>query len=364
MARPMPRVPPVTIAARPANGFCSDKFVDLSGHLLWTVVCVSHGCLFPASGRSLITQVSKREQTDMTERRTLLSYLDDYEQRGRATVFAHHRGLRAVRWSYERLAQDARRFARELESRGVRRGDRVLLCGENSPEWAIAFWGCCLFGAVVVPLDKGSTPDFVHSVADQTAATLLITDRFLHDTSPLRIIPLQNLTDPIAHHASTAYVSTEINEDTIVEIIYTSGTTSEPKGVVLTHRNLLANLLPVEREIGKYLKWERFFHPIRFLNLVPLSHVFGQFMGLFVPQLMGSEVHFQESLNPSEIVRTTRKNRVSVIVLVPRMLDALREWVERGLELNGAVHNRAEELTQQLASMESHGFLRRWWSFR
>ncbi|HET9477857.1 MAG TPA: AMP-binding protein, partial [Pyrinomonadaceae bacterium] len=115
----------------------------------------------------------------MTERSTLLSYLDDYEQRGDATVFAHHSGLRAVRWSYERLAHDARRFARELESQGVRRGDRVLLCGENSPEWAIAFWGCCLYGAVVVPLDKGSTPEFVNAVAQQTDANLLITDRDL-----------------------------------------------------------------------------------------------------------------------------------------------------------------------------------------
>lgn len=298
----------------------------------------------------------------MMERSTLLSYLDDYERRGDATVFAHHRGLRTIRWSYERLAHDARRFARELESQNVRRGDRVLLCGENSPEWAIAFWGCCLYGAVVVPLDKGSTADFINAVAQQTDAKLLITDRDL--LLPIRKIRVQNLLQQIAGHDNSRYSTTGISQETIVEIIYTSGTTSEPKGVVLTHRNLLANLLPIEREIGKYLKWERFFHPIRFLNLVPLSHVFGQFMGLFVPQLMGGEIHFQESLNPSEIVRTTRKNRVSVIVLVPRVLDALREWVERGLESNGAARNRAEQFAKQLASMESHGFLRRWWSFR
>ena len=280
----------------------------------------------------------------MPERQTLLSYLDDYERRGRETAFVHHRGLRTVRWSYERLVREAHEFARELAARGVVRGDRVLLTGANSPEWAAAFWGCCLLGAVVVPLDKGSTPEFIHSVTQQTAAKLVITDPCVHDTSRLRDISLPN----------------DLTEDAIVEIIYTSGTTSDPKGVVLTHRNLLANLRPLEREIGKYLKWERFFHPIRFLNLVPLSHVFGQFMGLFVPQLMGGEVHFHESLNPAEIVRTTRKNRVSVIVAVPRVLDALREWVERDFEQN----NRSRELDQQLAAMEDHGFLRRWWTFR
>ena len=287
----------------------------------------------------------------MPERQTLLSYLDDFERRGRETVFVHHRGLRTVRWSYERLVREAHGFAHELTERGINYGDRVLLSGENSPEWAAAFWGCCLIGAVVVPLDKGSTPEFIRSVTQQTDAKLLITD--LDPFFQIRKIPVQTAFRQHAPYAS-------ITDDTIVEIIYTSGTTSEPKGVVLTHRNIVANLLPLEREIAKYLKWERFFHPIRFLNLVPLSHVFGQFMGLFVPQLLGGEVHFHASLNPSEIVRTTRKNRISVTVLVPRVLDALREWIERDYAARG----RTDTLNARLAATERSGFLRRWWSFR
>jgi len=302
----------------------------------------------------------------MSERRTLLSYLDDYAQRGGATVFVHQRGFRTVRWSYQRLVQEANRFARELAARGVVPGDRVLLCGENSPEWATAFWGCCLYGAVVVPLDQGSTAEFVTAVAQQTDAKLLLGDRdlpgnpLLHGASRLQVISLPNLTTFISHHSSTAYPSPNITQDTIVEIVYTSGTTSDPKGVVLTHRNLLTNLLPLEKEIRKYLKWERFFHPIRFLNLVPMSHVFGQLMGLFVPQLMSGEAHFQESLNPAEIVRTTKKNRISVTVLVPRVLDALREWVERDY----ASKHRFEELGQRLEAADIQALWRRWWTFR
>jgi long-chain acyl-CoA synthetase len=277
----------------------------------------------------------------VAERQTLLSYLDDYARRGRETVFVDHRGLRTVRWSYERLVDEAHQFARKLESQGIERGDRVILNGENSPEWAVAFWGCCLLGAVVVPLDKGSTPEFINSVAKQTNAKLLINNLV---PLPIREIRGQNLSP----------------EDSIVEIIYTSGTTSEPKGVVLTHGNILANLRPLEKEIKKYLKWERFFHPIRFLNLVPLSHVFGQFMGLFVPQLTGGEVHFQESLNPAEIIRTARKNRISVIALVPRVLDALRESVERDYAAQG----RTQQLRDRLAAAENHSFLHRWWTFR
>ncbi|HYG81957.1 MAG TPA: AMP-binding protein, partial [Pyrinomonadaceae bacterium] len=77
--------------------------------------------------------------SDTAARRSVLSYLGDYARRGDDIMFAHRRGLRNVRWSYARLVSAAHRFARELEERGVGAGERVLLCGENSPEWAAAF---------------------------------------------------------------------------------------------------------------------------------------------------------------------------------------------------------------------------------
>lgn len=298
----------------------------------------------------------------MPTRQTVLSYLEDYARRGSSIVFAQPRGLRTIRCSYKDLLGEARRFARELEARGIRQGERVLLCGDNSLEWAMAFWGCCLRGAIVVPLDKGSSPEFVVSVARQTEPKVMLSDRDVSAVNHLRIpvLRLEGLSQQIARHASTPYAVGGIDEETVVEIIYTSGTTSDPKGVVLTHRNLLANLLPLEPEIEKYIKWERFFHPIRFLNLVPLSHVFGQFLGLFVPQLLGGEVHFQNSFNPSKIVRAIKRNRISVIVLVPRVLDALREWVERDYAARG----QAEQLYEQLSASEGKNFLHQWWTFR
>jgi long-chain acyl-CoA synthetase len=308
-------------------------------------------------------------QNDSKIRHTLLSYLDDYLQREDAIMFAQQRGLRHVRWSYEQLVLTARRIARELESRGITKGERVLLCGENSPEWVAAFWGCLLRGAVVVPLDKESTEQFAFAVRQQTDANLIVASSTvsiierLASGAKLINVPLlmfDQLSELIAPHSSEPYLLEDVDESTLVEIIFTSGTTSTPKGVLLTHGNLLANLLPLEAEIKKYLKWERFFHPLRFLNLVPLSHVFGQFMGVFVPQLLGAEVHFHDTLNPSEIVRRTRESRISVIVLVPRVLDSLREWVER----NYAARDRLDKLKRRIAAAERANFLRRWWTFR
>lgn len=295
-------------------------------------------------------------------RETLLSYLDEYLQRGEATLFAHRRGLRTSRWSYEQLVLTARQTARELKARAIVKGDRILLCGDNSPEWASAFWGCLLLGAVVVPLDKETTVDFASSVQQQTDAKLAFARRDAAAIARLNLpqIELDNLTDKVRSHATEPISTTLLNADTLAEIVFTSGTTSTPKGVMLTHGNLLANLLPIEAEIARYLKWERFVHPVRFLNLVPLSHIFGQFMGMFVPQLLGAEVHFQDTLNPAEIAERVRKNRISVIVLVPRVLESLRQWVERGYAARG----KSGKLKQQLVVAADVNFLRRWWMFR
>jgi long-chain acyl-CoA synthetase len=299
----------------------------------------------------------------MQARQTLLTYLDDYVQLGRAVMFVHTRGLRQVAWSYEQIVLTARRIARELESRGIDQGHRVLLCGENSPEWVAAFWGCLLRGIVVVPLDKESQGDFIGLVQQETDARLIFGDQgnaTVFSQLGIPFISLHELDERLRSVSSGSYPTEEINADTVVEIIFTSGTTSTPKGVILTHRNLLANLLPLEEEIAKYAKWKRPFHPIRFLCLVPLSHVFGQFMGALVPQLLRGEVHFHESFNPAQIVRRTRESRISVMVLVPRMLESLRDWIARNYAARGA----SESLKLKLSKADKANVLRRWWLFR
>src|SRR5581483_11210115 len=295
-------------------------------------------------------------------RETILSFPDDCLTRGDDTAVVSKHGLRVVRWSYRSLAETAFRFARELEARGIGHGDRVLFWSENRAEWIASFFGCLLRGAVVVPLDVQSAPDFAARVHGQVSAKLLLAGEGIerHGQLPPRLL-IADLASTLARHSAARYQPTSaIAPDDLAEIIFTSGTTAGPKGVCLTHRNLLANLAPLEREINKYLKWERFFHPIRFLNLVPLSHVFGQFMGIFVPQLLGGEVHFQESLNPAEIIETVKRHHISVIVAVPRQLETLRDKIERDYEARG----EGERLHEAIAQAENIHWLKRWWKFR
>lgn len=287
-------------------------------------------------------------------RETLVSFLDDCSARGEETAVVYRRGLRLVRWSYRDIATRAFQFAREIEARGIERGERVLFWGENSPEWIAAFFGCLLRGVVVVPLDFKSAPDFAARVQEQVSARLLLADEARQIRVPR--LSLANLVSAISSHPARPYPATRINPDDLVEIVFTSGTTAEPKGVCLTQRNLLANLKPIEKEFGKYARWEWLVHPLRFLCLLPLSHVFGQLMGIFIPQIVGGEVHFLESFKPSEIIDTAKKQRISVVVTVPRVLETLREKI---------LHDHGgEAFKRQLEAADDRHFLRNWLVFR
>ena len=107
-------------------------------------------------------------------RNSIAEFFNVFDTRPRDIVYVQPYGYRTARWTYGRFAETAAQFARELDSRGVAAGDRVVIWGPNSAEWAAAFWGCILHGAVVVPMDWIATDDFARRVVDQVQAKLLV----------------------------------------------------------------------------------------------------------------------------------------------------------------------------------------------
>jgi len=292
-------------------------------------------------------------------KRSLVEYLDEFVRRGEECAYVQRRGYRSERWSYRRVAEAAFQFARDLEARGIGKGERVLVWGPNSAEWVVAFFGCALRGAIVVPIDDVSAPDFAARVQQQVGAKLAVCSRD-HAQMAVPSLLWEEFANTLTKHSAEVFPALDLEDKETLEIVFTSGTTAEPKGVVISHGNVLANTGPLETEIRKYLKYERYVHPVRFLNLLPLSHVFGQFLGIFLPQLMGGTVIFQDALTPAEVIRTIRRERVSVTVAVPRMLQSLKEKIERDVEQEGGL----EGFRQRFRTSEGKHFLWRWWIFR
>ncbi len=307
----------------------------------------------------------------------LLSLFADFHRHSRDVAVVQRRGYRRESWTYNKLAGIAVRAAQGLKQRSIRTGDRVLLWGPNSAEWMAAFWGCLLRGAVAVPMDDGAMPGFAARVARETSARLIFASEGKPVLDPA--IPTLNLKD-LADTPSDPYVVVASHHDPrqalppiyqsladepitrnhIAQILFTSGTTAEPRGVVLTHGNFLANLEPLERGMDPYRKYERWWHPLRFVSLVPLSHVFGQFMTLFVPPLLGATVVFESSANAADVIRTIKRERATALIAVPHMLDLLRGGITRDLEARGEM----DWFQRAFAAANGQKFLRRAWMFR
>ena len=287
-------------------------------------------------------------------RRTLVDFFADLSATP-GEFLVYDDGYRTRTFTYGAATAAARHFAARLRRAGIVKGQAVALWSENRPEWIIALWGCVLEGVVVVPIDYRASAAFLLRVAEIVDARVVLVGDVV-DTESLAaartIWHMSELRDVEPTAAAESASPVELTADDTAEIIFTSGATADPKGVVITHRNVLANIVPIEREVVKYRTWAKPFQPIRFLNLLPLSHMFGQAMATFVPPMLPGLVVFTRSFAPEDILRQIHDGRVSVLVCVPKILEVLRDYVVR-------VAPEAAEPPEKKMHWSA-----RWWKYR
>ena len=180
-------------------------------------------------------------------RQSVLEYFQQDSRPHNETAVVFRRGYRMVRWSYSHLYRAGKNFAALARSHGVSKGDRVLIWGENSGEWIAAFLGCLFCGAVAVPMDAISDKAFARRVAQQAGVRIAVAARNLPPLNlPITTIAFEDIGEPIGK--TEDFVAADARRDEPFEIVFTSGTTTEPRGVVLTHGNILANLSQSRRK--------------------------------------------------------------------------------------------------------------------
>ncbi len=257
---------------------------------------------------------------------TLIDLFNTFEALGDKTAFVNRTGVRRLVVSYREFHGLALKMANLLAQRGVEVGDRVLIWGPNSSWWAVAYWGIIIRGAIAVPVDFMSDPARADSIRNLTRSKIVLQSRFkserMNVTDSILLEDLQYLLEDLQPISGPAPATPE---DT-AQLIYTSGTTGNPKGVILTHRNLIANVTQINRAVPIITPG------FNFLSLLPLSHMFEQMGGFFTPLYRGAAIVYPRTLKPSAIMEALGKEDIYIIMSVPRLMQLLKTTIERELE--------------------------------
>ena len=237
--------------------------------------------------------------------------------------------FRTRAWRYRDLGQAVPRAASVLREAGVKEGDRVVLWAVNRPEWGIAFFAIAHLGAVSVPLDVRHTVDFGRKIVGQTEAKLVIASRQTEASARELGLPILFVeTLPDLARRKQPVEPAEVKASDLAEIVFTSGTTGEPKGAMLSHGNLLASATTMMRVLA--------FGPHdRLLSVLPLSHLYEQVLGFMAPLSIGASVVYPVSRQPAVLIRTFRDFKVTVLLIVPQGLRLLNGAIERKVDQAG-----------------------------
>ncbi|HTR97808.1 MAG TPA: AMP-binding protein [Candidatus Acidoferrales bacterium] len=243
-------------------------------------------------------------------------------------------------FTFLEAARAVHAFAALLAREGVRAGDRVGLQSENRPEWGLAYLAILEAGAVVVPLDAQLKPQEVGEILATAGASHVVTSGRHHAVAEaVRIARLPALRmlalDPVAGvptwgEAIVAFPhaparAPEAEPGDLAVLVFTSGTTGQAKGVMLSHRNLLSNAEGVARsiEVGP---------GDRMLSILPLHHTFESTIGLLCPLRCGASVAYARGLDSKQLREDMRLSGATIFVAVPLLYEKLLTAIHRGIE--------------------------------
>jgi long-chain acyl-CoA synthetase len=246
------------------------------------------------------------------------------EKHGERLALQFRPRYRTIRSSYAELKRRVDGLAAALAEAGVQPGERVLLHAYNSPDWVAAFFAILARRAVAVPLNPRSTPDQLERIVASAEPRLVLASRYTPWTAaPLPALTIESIPD--AGPAPAVREGQEAEDpEALAELIYTSGTTGDPKGVMLTHRNLLSNLEAVS--LGVPLTPDD-----HILTLVPLFHVYGQITSLLIPLHAGCAATYLPAPSSRTILDALAHTPATHFVAVPAVLKTMMDRLESRL---------------------------------
>ncbi len=222
--------------------------------------------------------------------------------------------------TYGDLLERVHSFAGYLQGEKLEKGDRILLWSASRIDWMVAYLGALLIGAVIVPLDVNSKEDFLSRIEQSTEAKYLITTQKQCSGLKQPHAPLINI-DALPQGTLDTADLPDIHGDDLAELVFTSGTTGQPKGVMLSHRNISSNAIASVTFIN-ILKDDRA------LSILPLSHMFELTIDLAILHA-GASIVYARTLSPDTLLKLLVSQHITCMVLVPQVLQLFLHGIER-----------------------------------
>ena len=239
--------------------------------------------------------------------------------------------------SYNEAAAKIKAVARWLHSKGIKKDDKVAVTGKNSPEWGVAYLGILFSGATVVPLDYQLKNEDTDMLLKTSKARILFVDEEKHEryvggtVSLEAVVSLRKGVGTYIYDLDGPEAEIELaaSED-LAAILFTSGTTGVPKGVMLTHENLVSDCYLAQGNLDIY-------HTDVFYALLPIHHSYTM-LAVFIEALsVGAEVVYGKRMVTKAILHDLKEAKITMLLAVPLLFNKVLNGVVRGLKEKGAV---------------------------
>lgn len=236
-----------------------------------------------------------------------------------------------VEFTRGEVAQRAAVLGAHLASLGVQPGDRVGLLSDNQPEWGMAYLSIVGHGMTAVPIDRLLKPgEYQRILVDSGARAIIVSDGFIEDVRKIKdslpnlehILHLEDTVHQGQNDVAPDYVA---DPDDLAVLIYTSGTTGQPKGVMLSHKNIMTNVVSCTQSIS-------FSRGDNFLSVLPMHHTFECTAGFLAPIYEGAAVTYVGSLKSRDIIDTMRDTQATIMLAVPLLYEKMHAGILRKIK--------------------------------
>ena len=240
-------------------------------------------------------------------------------------------------YTYNEAWQKIETLAQWMMANGVKKGDHVAVSGKNSPEWAVVFFAAMLAGAVAIPLDYALHENEIENLLKTAKPKMLFVDeeKFQHFSASKKSMKVFSLSpkekESFVYNlksAKKAIPFPEVSQEDTAAILFTSGTTGVPKGVMLSHKNLVSDCFIAQQNLILYPEDV-------FYNLLPIHHAYTMQAALICPLSSGCSIVFGKSMAVSRLLKELDEGKISVMLGVPLLYNKVYSGIKKGIAAKG-----------------------------